>query len=180
MAKDGTARGGQRTGSGRKSKALEAKVLEARSASFLLDPACDLEGVSMPLVKEYMKEKQKNGEDLGAEEIYKETYLWLKERGVASLVSPMLLEQYAMAEARWIQTEKAISEYGFIAKHPTTGAAIQSPYVAMSREYMKQVNQCWYQIYQIVKENSSDVIPGGATPGDTMERLLRKGQGKKE
>ena len=49
--------------------------------------------------------------------------------------------------------------------------------VAMSQTYMKQVNQVWYQIYQIVKENCA-VEYGGRNPQDDfMERLLtaRKG-----
>ena len=47
----------------------------------------------------------------------------------------------------------------------------------MSQSYMKQVNQAWYQIYQIVKENCS-VEYGGATPqDDAMERLLRARKG---
>ena len=76
-----------------------------------------------------------------------------------------------MSVARWIQCEEAISEYGFLAKHPTTGNAMQSPYVAMSQNYMKQVNQVWFQIYQIVKDNAQDY--SGANPqDDLMERLL--------
>ena len=77
-----------------------------------------------------------------------------------------------MAVARWIQCEMAISEYGFLAKHPTTGAAIASPYVAMSREYMKQINQIWYQIFQLVKENCSSEFQGASPQDDLMERLL--------
>lgn len=82
-----------------------------------------------------------------------------------------------MSVSRWIQCEEYISEYGFLAKHPTTENAVASPYVAMSRDYMKQVNQVWFQIYQIVKENCA-VEFGGITPqDDVMERLLsaRKG-----
>ena len=81
-------------------------------------------------------------------------------------------QQYAMSVSRWVQCETCISEYGFLAKHPTTGAAITSPYVTMSQNYLKQVNQCWYQIYQIVKENCS-VEYGGENPhDDLMEHLL--------
>lgn len=37
---------------------------------------------------------------------------------------------------------------------------------------MKQTNQAWLQIFQIVKENA--VVDYGVTPqDDTMERLLR-------
>ena len=113
----------------------------------LPEPA-EIEGAVVPPVKEYLKAAQKNGKDLCAEEVY-----------------------------RWIQCEEAISEFGFLAKHPTTGNAIASPYVAMSQTYMKQVNQVWYQIYQIVKENCA-VEYGGRNPqDDLMERLLtaRKG-----
>ena len=42
----------------------------------------------------------------------------------------------------------------------------------MSREYMKQVNQCWFQIFQLVKENSSSDFKGASPQDDLMERLL--------
>ena len=73
--------------------------------------------------------------------------------------------------ARWIQCEDAISEFGFLAKHPTTGAAITSPYVAMSTNYMKQINQQWAVIFSIVKENCSDLFDHDSM--DPMEALLR-------
>ena len=178
MAKDGTARGGSRVGSGRKPKALVDKIADGRLENAMILPApVDFEGVEVPPVKEYLKAKQKNGKDLCAEEVYRDTYAWLKARNCEQLVNNQLIEQYAMSVSRWIQCEECISEYGFLAKHPTTGNAIASPYVAMSQTYMKQVNQVWYQIYQIVMENCS-VEYGGASPqDDLMERLLsaRKG-----
>ena len=104
-------------------------------------------------------------------------FKWLNEKGCAALVNPTLLQQYAMSVSRWIQCEETISEFGFLAKHPTTGAAIASPYVAMSQQYMKQVNQIWYQIYQIVKENCSVDYQGAIPQDDVMERLLRARRG---
>ena len=88
-----------------------------------------------------------------------------------------LVEQYAVSVSRWIQCEECISEYGFLAKHPTTGNAIASPYVSMSQQYMKQVNQIWYQIYQVVKENCSVEWQGSTPQDDVMERLLRARNG---
>ena len=178
MAKDGTMRGGARPNTGPKKKALAEKIVEGRAtledgAVVLPDPV-EIEGVEMPPIKDFLKAKQKNGKDLCAEEVYKSTYLWLKKKRCEKLVSTQLLEQYAMSVSRWVQCEEAISEFGFLAKHPTTGNAMQSPYVAMSQNYMKQVNQVWYQIYQIVKENCS-VEYGGASPqDDLMERLLQR------
>ena len=47
---------------------------------------------------------------------------------------------YLLRRARQIQCERCISEYGFLAKHPTTGNAIASPYVSMLQQFTKQVN----------------------------------------
>lgn len=173
MAKDGTNRGGARVGSGRKSKALSEKVTEGKVGGAKYIPADDdLVGEDMPPVKDFLKAQQKNGKELCAEEIYKEIYRWLKARGCERLVSGQLIEQYAMSVSRWMQCEEAISEFGFLAKHPTTGNAIASPYVSMSQQYMKQSNQIWYQIYQIVKENCSVDFGGDSPHDDMMERLL--------
>jgi uncharacterized membrane protein len=96
----------------------------------------------------------------------------------ARIVSPQLLERYAMSAARWIQCEEAVTEYGFLAKHPTTGSAIQSPYVAMSQNYMAQTNRLWYEIFQIVKENCATDYTGANPQDDVMERLLTARRGK--
>ena len=177
MAKDGTNRGGRRVGAGRKPKALTEKIQEGRLDNVLVLPEpASFDGKEMPAVKEYLKAKQKNGKDLPAEEIYIEVYVWLEERGCSKLVSSQLVEQYAMSVSRWMQCEESISEYGFLAKHPTTGNAIASPYVSMSQQYLKQSNQVWYQIYQIVKENCASPYQG--TPhDDMMERLLASRKG---
>jgi len=177
MAKDGTARGGARPGSGPKRKALTEKISAGKSATVIdLPEAADLEGVDTPPVKEYMKARQKNGEALCAEEIFAETWTWLKKVGCTDFVNVQLINQYAMTVARQIQCEQAISEYGFLAKHPTTGAACQSPYVAMLQQFTKQANQSWYQIYQIVRENCSVEYTGNTPQDDVMERLLRARQ----
>jgi len=178
MAKDGTARGGARTEAGRKPKALAEKIGEGGSAAVMeLPEPPSIDGADMPPVKDYLKAAQKSGKDLCAAEVYEETWRWLKERGCERLVGVQLVEQYAMSVSRWIQCEECISEYGFLAKHPTTGNAIASPYVSMSQQYMKQVNQVWYQIYQVVKENCSVAWQGATPQDDVMERLLRARNG---
>ena len=178
MSKDGTMRGGPRPGTGPKKKALADKISEGKAkGALVLEPPDELVGVEMPPVKDYMKQAQKGGEKLCAEEVYKETWNWLKERGCEKLVIPQLIEQYAMSVARWIAVEVFISDTGYLARHPTTGNAIASPYVSMSRDYMKQVNQIWYQINQTVRENCS-VEYGGSSPQDNlMERLLQARKG---
>ena len=193
MAKDGTNRGGRRVRAGDKPMSAAEKIQKGQTVRVMennlpvLTPteldAVDLpegaviEGADMPKPSDYLSARQKNGVPLGADEIYKETWLWLKERGCEKLVSTQLVRNYAMSVSRWIQCEHAISEYGFLAKHPTTGQAIASPYVSMSQNYMKQVNNLWYQIFQIVKENCSADFSGATPQDDVMERLLRSRRG---
>ena len=82
-----------------------------------------------------------------------------------------------MASARWIQCEMITSQLGFLAKHPTTGAAIQSPYVAIANTYMTQANRLWSEIFQIVRENCTSEYTGANPQDDVMERLLRARKG---
>ena len=110
----------------------------------------DIESAETPPVRDFMKELQRDGTKLLADDVYTETYQWLKERSC----------------------EKIVTKYGYISKHPTTGAAIASPYVAMSQNYMKQANQIWNQIFQIVRENCSVEFQGNPQE-DMMEKLLR-------
>lgn len=179
MARDGTMRGGARVGAGRKPKALFEKIQDGKADGVMTLPQpTNLEGADMPPIKDFMKASQKSGKDLCAEEVFKATWKWLKERGCEKLVNRSLLDQYSMSISRWIQCEECISEYGFLAKHPTTGAAIASPYVSMSQSFMKQTNQIWFQIQQIVKENCSVEYNGANPQDDLMERLLSARRGK--
>lgn len=130
-------------------------------------------GIDIPKPNDYIKAKQKNGKPLYAEEIYNNTWGWLIECKCDHLFVPAIVEEYAMSFARWIQCEEAISEYGFLAKHPTTGQAITSPYVSMSQSYMKQATQQWSLIYEIVKANCTVNFEGATPYEDAMELLLK-------
>ena len=114
---------------------------------------------------------------LRCKEIYEETWEWLKSIGCTAVVSPQLLERYAMCAARWIQCEEMTSALGYLSKHPTTGKPIPSPFISIGINYMNQANRLWNEIYQIVKENCSAEYSGANPQDDLMERLLsaRKG-----
>lgn len=66
-------------------------------------------------------------------------------------MAPRLIEAYAQAFARYVQCGQAISKFGLLGKHPTTGTAIASPFVAMSQSFGKQANVYWCEIYEIVR-----------------------------
>ncbi|WP_418968463.1 P27 family phage terminase small subunit [Alloscardovia omnicolens] len=186
MAKDGTNRGGRRTRAGSKPTPLREKIAQGKDAKVLdvhlpevtllvgedIGEGADLEGEDMPEPSAYLSAKQKDGHVLCADELYRETWAWLKERGCEALVSPRLLEAYAQNFARYIQCENAISTYGLLGKHPTTGGVVTSPFVSMSQSFQKQANLLWYEIFDIVKQNSTVSYQGQTPADDLMERLL--------
>ena len=192
MAKDGTNRGGRRVRAGDKPLPLADKITRGKSAKILepadlkpgsmldaedLDSGPALYGADMPAPSVYLSARQKDGKPLGADVLYKETWRWLKERGCERFINPRLIEAYAQAFTRYIQCEEAISLYGLLGKHPTTGGAITSPFVQMSQSFQKQANLLWYEIFDIVKQNCTTAFVGNPQD-DIMEALLsgRKGR----
>ena len=168
---------------GRPPKPLAEKVLDGnpgkRKLTVMEFPnAAEFQGVEIPQPSAMLSAVQKDGTILQAGEIYKTTWNWLDQRGCALLVSPQVLERYSMMAARWIHCEEIITKTGYLAKHPTTSMAIQSPYVAMSQNYMAQTNRLWYEIFQIVKENCTADYTGANPQDDVMERLLTARKGK--
>lgn len=133
MAKDGTNRGGRRVRAGdkpapaaeKKQKGLPVKTMSndvptldtTELEAVDLPEGAVLQGVDMPKPGEYLSARQKNGVPLGADEIYKETWLWLKQRNCENIVNKRLIKAYAQAFARYIQCEEAISNYGLLGKH---------------------------------------------------------------
>ena len=184
MAKDGTLRGGRRVRAGDKPDALADKIKKGRSARVMSFPEAelpvdddmgfvsDLEGMDMPEPSAYLSAQQRDGQSLGADIIYRETMLWLKDRGCDRLINPRLVESYSEAFARYIQCSEAVSSYGLLGKHPTTKAPIASPFVQMMLSFQKQANLLWYEIFDVVKQNSTTAFEGNPQD-DAMEKLLR-------
>ncbi|MEW6927998.1 P27 family phage terminase small subunit [Trueperella pyogenes] len=191
MARDGTNRGGRRVKAGRKPDPLHEKLADGRPATRLTPPepqdlnlydfagtdigdGVELSGSSMPPPADYLSAEQRDGKPLGADLVYRETWAWLDERGCTDFVSKRLIESYAQAFARYVQCEEAISKFGLLGKHPTTGAAIASPFVAMSQSFSKQANVYWYEIYEIVRATCTTDFTASTSPqDDVMEKLLK-------
>ena len=184
MAKDGTNRGGRRVRAGDKPDPLADKIQKGKAAEIMefhvpdlsgtddYGPVADLPGEDIPHPSEYLSAMQRDGQPLGADVIFIETFRWLKERGCDRLVNPRLVESYSEAFARYIQCSEAVSSYGLLGKHPTTHAPIASPFVQMMLSFQKQANLLWYEIFDIVKQNSTTAFEG-SPQDDAMEKLLR-------
>ena len=184
MAKDGTLRGGRRVRAGDKpdpliekiQKGRPARVMEFAADDLSVDEAMvdvpDLAGADIPEPSAYLSARQRDGEPLGADVIYRETMCWLRDRGCDRLVNNRLVESYSEAFARYIQCSEAVSSYGLLGKHPTTKAPIASPFVQMMLSFQKQANLLWYEIFDVVKQNSTTAFEGNPQD-DAMEQLLR-------
>lgn len=134
MAKDGTYRGGRRVKAGSKPDALADKIMKGAPAKRIglpnftedmtdfdvddIGDGVEPEGMDMPSPDDYLSALQEDGKPLGADEIYKETWLWLKECGCERLVNKRLP-----------------------GKHPTTGAAIASPFTQLLMNFQKQAEK---------------------------------------
>lgn len=181
MAKDGTNRGGRRPGAGRKRKALAEKAAEGRDMKILdfgadiqpgdMPEGADIPAVDVPEPSEYLAAKQAEGGELKAAKIYTETMDWICKRGCGALVNHRLVESYADAFARFIQCSEAVSQYGLIGKHPTTGAPIANPFTQLEQQYQKQAFMLWSEIWSIIKANSLTAFEDLSNV-DPMERLL--------
>ena len=106
MARDGTNRGGRRVRAGDKPAPVAEKIQKGQQVQIMkndiptLSPteleAVDLpegaamEGMDMPKPSDYLSARQKNGVPLGADEIYKETWLWLKARNCEKVIKGCL------------------------------------------------------------------------------------------
>ena len=111
MARDGTNRGGRRVRAGDKPMPAVEKIQKGQSVKIMdndlptltpseldsvdLPEGAVLEGLDMPKPSEYLSARQKTGEPLGADEIFKETWLWLRNAAVndwltRDLLKPML------------------------------------------------------------------------------------------
>lgn len=182
----GIGSGGKRAGAGRKNKPLADKILEGNPGKRALKKIefengsvdvpevtlADFTASSVPKPKEYLTAKQKQGE-LIAEEVRTEVWLWLKERRCDHLIPMLLVDQYAMSYARWVQAEQARSEFGSLSKHPTTGNAQQSPFIVIAQNESKQALNIWRLIYDIVAQNCTvEMKIGMPDKTATMKRLL--------
>jgi len=168
--------GGARPGAGRKKAAAIDKISDESKRVKILDIP-DVEGAEMPKPNDILSAQQKNGEAFQAKGIYENTWVWLNKIGCTAIVSPQLIERYAMCSARWIQCEEMNNTLGLLGKHPTTGKPIPSPFINIGISYMNQAIRQWNEIFQIVKENCTTEYSGTNPQDDLMERLLRARKG---
>ena len=176
MAKDGTLRTGKRSRGGLKPDPLAEKIAKGvknvETVSFDLPSGSCIVPADVPKPETFLSKKQADGDTkFKAAKIYKDTMRWIIARGCGELINPHLVQSYADAYARFMQCSEAVSEYGFISKHPTTGAPIASPFTQLEQQYQKQAFIIWNDIWETIKQNCMTPYEG-LVAIDPMEALL--------
>lgn len=179
----GIGSGGARAGAGKKRAPLADNKPRTKNvisknkeldSSVVLPIDSNLVGSYMPQPEKYLTESTKGASENVAAQVFEKTWNWLKERRCDVYINPQLVEQYSMSIARWIQAERAIHTFGFLAKHPTTGMPIASPYVKMSQDFLRQSTNIWLQIFGVIRDNCADFYSfvNDNPNDDIMEKLL--------
>ena len=135
--------GGARAGAGRPKKALSEAVLDGTRPSRLkavnfdnVPSLVDEETPTAPECMAYLKEVQRDGDQLLAEKFFNDTWQWLRDRKCEKLFDLNYLQRFAMQQARYVQLERLISRLGFLAK-TAGGDSRDNPLEAMALNRLK-------------------------------------------
>jgi hypothetical protein len=131
-------RGPQAGAGGRRKTPLNDKILEGKKNITVLEFPELPEPESLPTPPEFLAEATKDmGKWPTAQEVFESVTKWLEKTGCLQLISTDHITEYALLKARFFYCEVMNSKVGLLAKHPTTSQPMQSPYVAMSLQYLK-------------------------------------------
>lgn len=173
-------KGGRRPGAGRPKKPLSEKLLEGNPGKrkiTVLEFDAPLEAVELPSPPEYLTDAAKgSGAYPGAAVIFESVTKWLEQTGCLHLISPEHISEYALLKARWLECEEKNAQHGLLAKHPTSGQPIASPFVRIGIDYLKAADNAWSKIWAVVSQNSERDFRSTSPNNDIMERLLSGGK----
>ena len=157
--------GGYRANAGRPKKSATEKALEGNPGKR------PIEVVDFSDADEIPATPPKWMTDTRAKEIYTFVYEWLKKIGCTKGILPSHLEEYAICKSRWHECENQIERVGMVMKD-NQGKIISSPYLEHARNYLKQSNEVWSKIYQVVRETKLKEWDNANPNDDVMEKLL--------
>ncbi|GHU58895.1 hypothetical protein FACS1894133_4540 [Clostridia bacterium] len=173
--------GGSRIGAGRPRKSL-AKALDdgtrksrLKQIQFENKEILEPDTPTVPEIMAYLKEPQRDGEALLAEEFFRDMWDWLVDRKCEKLFDKHYLQRFALQQARCVQIEKQISKMGFLAKNDK-GLPVISPLEIALEKRTKVLNQMQNVIAVAVRENCTENYTGETDYQDPMEQLLRMGK----
>ena len=157
--------GGYRSNSGRKRKPATQKYIEGNLGHRPIEVVKFAEGkIDVPVdPPAYLSDR--------AKEIYINVYKWLADIDCLKGILPYNLEEYSFCKDRWLEAEDNISKYGMTIIDPK-GKQVESPYIEVSKYYLKATNDVWNKIYQVVRESKLSKWDSSNPNDDVLEKLL--------
>ena len=158
-------RGGARPNAGRKKKPVEVKILDGNPGHKPIEVLNFVdESIEIPIdPPAYLSKRAKS--------IYKNVYKWLEDIDCLKGILPYNLEEYSFCKDRWLEAEDNISKFGMTIIDPK-GKQIESPYIEISKYYLKATNDVWNKIYQVVRETKLTKWDANSPNDDVLEKLL--------
>ena len=169
--------GGARPNAGRPRKSLADAIIDGtrpsrlKAVKFIGEDLSKEELPTVPEVLGDLKDMQKDGDKILAEQFFGSIWNWLVERKCENLFEGNYLQRFAMQQARYVQLERLISRHGFLAKF-ASGDARDNPLEAMLINRLKILNQMQYSIESVVRANCTTPYTGFVSADDPMELLL--------
>lgn len=171
-------RGGKRPGAGRPRKPLAEKIATgnpSRRPIKILEFTGEKEP-DRPVAPEYLSEMGGgSGSCPSAKEIFDKTVDWLETTGCVHLISPQLIDDFALHTSRRLWAEYEIFRRGLVYRDAKRERLVMNEYVKTSHEYYKMASAAWDKIWRIVAQNSEKDF----TMSNPGTDLLRKIYGVK-
>ena len=159
-------RGGKRPGAGRPRKPLHEKLQDGNLGNRKIkvleyEEDMDRDVYAAP---DWLSDK--------GQKMFDTVVAWLELTGCLNLINPRDIEEYAKCRSRWLECEDKNNQHGLLAKHPTTGQPIPSPYVRMGLDYLKQSDAAWNKIFAVIRDNCEKDYRKIDADDIELERLL--------
>jgi len=159
------ASGGYRANAGRPKKSATEKILNGNPGRRTIEILDFEDGTELP-------DKPADWLSSKGKEIWKEVYQWLKNIGCTKGILPCNLDEYAHCKSRWMECEEAITTHGILVKNEK-GKPVQNPCILTAQQYLRQTNEVWAKIYQVVRETKLSCYDDNSPNDDIMENILR-------
>ena len=158
-------RGGARPNAGRKRKPAETKIIEGFPGHRPVE-VLDFANSKIDIPVDPPKDLTER-----AKQIYINVYKWLVDIDCLKGILPYNLEEYSFCKDRWLEAEDKITQCGMTVVDPK-GRLVPSPYIDISKYYLKATNDVWFKIYQVVRETKLTKWDGKTPNDDVLESLL--------
>ena len=147
---------------GRKPKPTKLKIVEGNPGKRAINQN-EPKVMGTPRCPEHLDEEAKKE--------WKRMSKLLSKAGLLANVDKAQLAMYCQAWGRWVEAEEKLKKHGMIVRAPKSGYPMQSPYLAIANQAMKQLQTSLVE-FGMSPSSRSRINLNLADPEKTMRQLL--------